>query len=204
MKPLPPIVFVRHGETDWNRAGRLQGRTEIPINEVGRAQAEQVGDHWLALHRRGLLPFGPGETPFYVSPMHRTRATAELLRRRMALPEAGYRVDARLVEIAFGQWEGLTWPEIRAREPEAAASRDADRWGFAPPGGENYAMVTSRVAEFLAGLDGPACVVAHGGVARAFLVLCGGLAPEAAAREDIGQGRILLLADGAARWLPEA
>jgi probable phosphoglycerate mutase len=67
----------------------------------------------------------------------------------MGLPPGRYRLEATLMELSFGAWEGLTWAEIRARDPAAVAARRADKWGFAPPGGESYAMLAERVRGWL-------------------------------------------------------
>jgi broad specificity phosphatase PhoE len=199
---MPRLYFMRHGETDWNRDGRLQGHTETALNRRGRQQAERVGRHLAALVATEM----PGrlETlPFYVSPMHRTRQTVEILRASAGLVPEIYQADDRLREIGFGSWEGRSWYEIKARDPISARDRNRDRWHFQPPGGESYAMVSARVAEWLATIDQDACIVAHGGVARVMMVLCGGVWIEDAVRADIWQGKILVLDNRTMAWHPE-
>lgn len=190
------LVFVRHGETDWNVSGRLQGQRDISLNPRGRDQAAAVGR---ALAKR----FGADlETrDFVASPMERARETMEILRAAASLPAKGYALDARLKELTFGTWEGMTWREVQARDPEGAARREADKWGFIPPEGESYAMLCARIAPWLEGLTRPTVAVSHGGVARALLHLVAGLDPLEASVAEITQGRALIFEPGQARWL---
>ena len=174
----PTIYFVRHGETDWNAEARLQGQRDVPLNDFGRVQAEEAG------HRlRGLVSHAE-RLDYVASPLGRTRETMERVRAAIGLPPAGYRLDERLKELTFGRWEGLTWKEVRARDPDGARGRDADKWGFAPPGGESYAMLADRVRPILGELRRDSLVVSHGGVARVLLVLLGGVP-----RHDAGVGQ---------------
>ncbi|WP_375456754.1 histidine phosphatase family protein [uncultured Methylobacterium sp.] len=197
MRTVPTIYFVRHGQTDWNAEGRLQGQRDIDLNAVGRGQAEQAADRLRALAGDGLA-----EADFVASPLVRTRRTMEILRARLDLPPAAYRTDARLKEIHFGAWEGRTWAEIRQRDPAGAGARDRDRWGYRPAGAgaESYAMLTARVAPAFAGLGATTVVVAHGGVARAMLVALGHLGIKAAPRIGIRQGGVLVLDGAGWRW----
>ena len=196
------LYFIRHGETDWNREGRLQGRTDTSLNARGRRQAASVGKHLADL----IGANGPERfagIPFYASPLLRTRQTVEILREAVGLDPAQYQPEERLREIGFGAWEGRTWPEIRSRDPIGARDRDKDRWHFVPPGGESYANVLERVQPWFETVRQDTCVVAHGGVARVMMVLCGGLIPEQALEADIWQGKVLLFEEGEMRWLPK-
>lgn len=190
----PRLLFIRHGETDWNAVGRLQGQQDIPLNNLGRRQASEAGRH---LRR---LAADPALLPWIVSPLERTRHTAELARRELGLPAQGYALDDRIKELSFGRWEGLTWREVRKSEPAQARAREADKWAFVPPGGESYAMLAERVRPWFAGLDGEAIIVSHGGVARALLHLVAKLPPSEAPSEDIWQGRVLVIEPGRHSW----
>ncbi|MFH6784478.1 MULTISPECIES: histidine phosphatase family protein [Methylobacterium] len=194
----PPIYFVRHGETDWNAEGRLQGQRDTPLNAKGRGQAAEAGERL-----RGLIGSGVGDLPYLASPMERTRHTMEGLRGALGLDPAGYALDPRLREIGFGAWEGLTWKEVRRADPARSQVRDRDRWGFCPPGegAESYAMVAERVRPLLDALDRPTVIVAHGGVARAVMVTLGAAKTEDAPHLEILQGRILVLEGGTRRWV---
>jgi probable phosphoglycerate mutase len=188
------LIFIRHGETDWNRDGRLQGQTDIPLNAKGRDQASSAG--------RLLRPLGVASFAFFASPLQRARETMLWVRAACNLrPFEAYAVDDRLKELTFGRWEGLTWPEIRAADPTAVRQRRLDTWHFVPPEGESYAMLRNRVEPWLEALRGNAVVVAHGGIARVFLVELAGMAPNAAATAAIYQGRLLVFAGRSFRWV---
>jgi broad specificity phosphatase PhoE len=195
MAAHPVLCVVRHGQTDWNAEGRLQGQQDIPINGRGRDQAAAVG--------RELLRVRPDVTGFrfVASPLGRTRETMEIMRLRLGLDAAGYAVDPRLMELTFGDWEGFTWSEVKARDPDGARARDADKWTFRPPRGESYADLTLRVRGWLDELAVPTLAVAHGGVARALLGILTGMAPAELTAKDIVQGRALIFEDGRADWI---
>ncbi len=105
MGNLPVLVFIRHGETDWNVEGRLQGRRDIPLNDTGRWQARRNGTAIMA-----AMPEAGG-FDFVASPLSRSRETMEILRAAMGLPPQGYATDDRLKELTFGAWEGFTGEE---------------------------------------------------------------------------------------------
>ncbi len=117
----------------------------------------------------------------------------EIARDAMGLPPSRYPLDPVLKELSFGAWEGLTWPEIEARDPKGVRTRNEDKWSFVPPGGESYAMLAERLRPWLDGLSGDAFVVSHGGVARALMTLIAGVPPAKAADAPIVQGRALVL-----------
>ena len=159
------LWFIRHGETDFNREGRLQGQQDTPLNPKGREQAGAVGRalRKLAGPEMAALDAAGG---FVASPLERTRSTMELARAAMGFAPTAYRLDERLKELTFGDWEGFTWSEIEARDPAAVAARMADKWDFTPPNGESYAGLARRMAPWVETVDSDLCVVAHGGVAR--------------------------------------
>ncbi|MCJ2089378.1 histidine phosphatase family protein [Methylobacterium sp. E-005] len=191
------IYFIRHGQTDWNAEGRLQGGRDTDLNAQGELQAAAVAERLAAAAGEKLAT-----ADFVASPLKRTRRTMEILRTRLGLPPEEYRTDPRLREIGFGSWEGSTWAEIRRRDPAGAAGRDRDRWHHRPPGigGENYAALVERVGPLLSALDRDTVIVAHGGVARAALVALGHLDIYAAPRIGIRQGEVLILEPDNWRW----
>ena len=188
----PPIVFVRHGETDWNVAGRLQGQTDIALNPRGRDQAASVG--------RTLRKHDLSSHAYLASPLSRAAETMRLMRGAMGLDVETFGFDDRLKEMGFGRWEGLTFPEVRERDPNGMAAREADRWSFRPPDGESYDDVTARLSALIAGLDRPMVLVSHGGVARALLALVAGGDRAKLAEMRIQQGRAIFVENGAWRW----
>lgn len=185
------IFLVRHGETDWNLAGRLQGSHDIPLNDLGREQAAETAR---VVER---LSGGARYLDFVASPLSRAAQTMAILRAELGLPPDAFRRDARLREITFGRWEGSTWPELRRRDPVSLAARDADPWNFSPPGGESYAELSTRVLEAVAELTGDAVVVTHGGVVRAMLHAFAGMPPSQAVELPVRQGAVYLIENGA-------
>lgn len=197
-KRLPTIYFVRHGETDWNAEGRLQGRRDVALNALGQRQADAAG----AMLRQTIAD--PAAVAFVSSPMARTRETMARVRGALGLEREGYAVDPRLTEIAFGKWEGQTWRDIRDREPAAYAARRANMWDYVPPGGESYADLARRIGPVIYGLTTDTVVVSHGGVARALTAMLCNTATIEAVRLDIWQGRILVITDGCYTWTEPA
>ncbi|MGO4716229.1 histidine phosphatase family protein [Bradyrhizobium sp. 2TAF24] len=193
--PGPIIYYIRHGQTAWNAAGRFQGSQDIPLNDIGRGQAVQSGRILGRLLSRDAR--AAAELPYVASPLGRARQTMELLRATLELPPETYAIDPRLREIAYGRWEGATLPEMQASDPEIFASRQIDKWGVPPPGGESYAAVTERMRDWHASLTADTVVVAHGGTARALMVALGTETPESAPEIAIEQGVVYVFADGA-------
>jgi probable phosphoglycerate mutase len=184
--------FVRHGQTAWNVEQRLQGQADTGLNALGEQQAAANGRR-LA----GLLP-DPAAFDFVASPLLRTRRTMEVMRAAIGLDPFAYRTDPRLMELHFGDWQGLTLAEVEARAPGSIAARTADKWNFCPPGekAESYAMLTERVRSWLEDLARPTVCVTHGGVIRALFVLSGVLSPAEAAERDISQDSLFRLDEG--------
>ena len=194
------IVFVRHGETDYNADGRLQGQRDIPLNGRGRAQASAIG-RALAKRMPDAIAELEAAEAFVASPLGRTRQTMELARSALNLDPFAYALEPALKELTFGEWEGLTWPQVAKRDPAGARAREADKWNFSPPGGESYAMLAERLQPWLEALDGDCFVVSHGGVARALMTLIAGVSPQAAENADIWQGKAILFEGGGMRWV---
>ncbi len=189
----PVLYYVRHGLTDWNIEGRLQGGNDIPLNDRGRAQAAQCADILRDLFARE----GRAATDFHYvsSPLVRASETMDILRKALGLPPDGYAREPRLKEIAFGDWEGLTYLDVLKRDRSVVDRREGDKWLFRPPGGETYEEVARRVGEWHATLDRDTVVTAHGGTARALVGYLGIATPEGAAHQPIEQGCVYLFAD---------
>ncbi len=159
---MPIIYLVRHGQTDWNATLRLQGQEDTPLNETGRGQARRNGQLLADLVANGQ------DFDFVASPLGRTRETMEIIRASMNLPAAGYRTDDVLMEIHFADWQGSTWDELRAKQPDEIAARFDDPWNtVAPgPGGESFAMLSARALGWLEQVESDTLVVTHGGIIR--------------------------------------
>ncbi len=147
------LIFVRHGATSWNLTGRYQGRTDTCLCAAGLLEAQGAG---AALLRAGT-------SLLLTSPLRRARATAEVISR--CLGSIPCQVDERLVELGFGEWEGLTQAEVKRRSPALLR-----QWKRAPesirfPGGERLEDGWRRMDDFLrhppwVGRADPQCVIA--------------------------------------------
>jgi probable phosphoglycerate mutase len=178
------VLLARHGETDWNVAGRWQGHTDIPLNSVGRAQAAALAERLR----------GEGIAVVAASDLSRARHTAEIVAGALGVPFA--HVDPDLREQRFGRFEGLTPDECAERYPEDWARYVVDRHA-GPPGGETRAAVLERVVRAVQGaaarLSGPALLVTHGGALRALLAAlpAGPGAPASGAPARIPNGGVV-------------
>jgi probable phosphoglycerate mutase len=187
------LYYIRHGLTDWNIEGRLQGGRDTPLNDRGRAQAVQSADILGDLLQRDER--ATDSVHYVSSPLIRASETMDIVRRTLKLPAGGYAKDARLKEIEFGEWEGLTYLEIVRRDRTVVDAREARKWGFRPPGGETYAEVARRVGEWYATLTRDTVVTAHGGTARALVGHLGIAPPDEAVHQPIEQGVVYVFAD---------
>lgn len=152
------IYLLRHGETEWNREGRLQGHLDSPLTERGRAQARAMG---------GCLRQVIGDLDGYAvvtSPLGRARETAEEVAAIIGHPQAEIAEEAALKEHGFGDWQGKRQADLPKIYPEAWRAREADKWSFQVPGGESYALVALRLKGWLARQDDSARLIAvsHG------------------------------------------
>ena len=121
------LYLVRHGETDWNRTMRIQGHSDIELNDHGVAQARRLGAR-LARWRIDRA---------IASDLVRAQETARLALGDRAIP---LELDGRLRERNFGEWEGLTREEVEARDPEGARRWREEPWTFRPPGASPWPM----------------------------------------------------------------
>ena len=151
------LVMIRHGPTDWNEQGRIQGRSDRPLSEAGRAA---VGS-W-------QVPDGLGDYDWVTSPLRRAIETAALLDH----PEA--RPVGALIEMHWGAWEGWTLELLRERDGAAMTQNEARGLDFRPSGGESPRDVQTRLRPWLARRaesGRPTVAVAHKGVIRALYAL---------------------------------
>ena len=192
---LPLLVFIRHGETDWNARAGCKGQRDIPLNDTGRAQARRNG---AAI--KAAMPEAAG-FDFVASPLSRSRETMEIVRAAMGLPAEVYATDDRLKELTFGAWEGFTGEDLRHASAELIAAREKDKWGFLPPGGESYRILSERVADWLGGILRPTFVVSHGGVGRVLRRMILDLDPIESVAMLFPQDRVLVFRDGRETWI---
>lgn len=153
---MTEVYVVRHGETDWNKQGRLQGQEDIPLNEKGRAQALACGRALEKTRFQGI----------FTSPLSRARETAEKIAQFQTCPVTE---EAGLLERDYGVLSGLTLPQ---REALAATGR--------PDGMEPWESLAQRALLALnrcadaAGEEGRALLVSHGAWINALLALLSG------------------------------
>jgi probable phosphoglycerate mutase len=189
------LYYLRHGETDWNVEGRLQGGRDIPLNARGRSQAARCGEVLRDLFSRDRI--NAADLDFICSPLGRARETMELARAELALSPKDYRIDDRLTEVTFGEWEGYTIAELRNRDPQRVAAREHDKWRFIAPGGESYEQMSWRMRDWYESLTRDAVVTAHGGTARGLMAYLGIAKPAAAPLVDIAQGVVYVFTGSA-------
>jgi broad specificity phosphatase PhoE len=189
------LYFVRHGETDWNAAQRYQGQTDIELNDKGRGQAARNGRTLTEQFGRQI------DLDFVASPLMRTVETMSIVRREMGLMPLASPTDDRLKEQHFGHWEGQVWGELPISDPVGFAARQADPWNWTPQGGENYSMVTARVAAWLAGIQRDTVVVSHGNVSRTLRGLLLDLDQSDIPKLACPQDKVLVLTKGKAAWI---
>jgi probable phosphoglycerate mutase len=130
------VYIIRHGVTDWNASGRIQGHLDPPLNAVGRAQARLVGVRLAQL----------GATALYSSDLQRAYETAQCIGQA-----TGLRVVQKIAlrEMNFGRWQGLTSQQIRDADPVVYAARRADPYDVPPPGGETWRQFYDRSIQAL-------------------------------------------------------
>jgi broad specificity phosphatase PhoE len=191
---MPVLYLMRHGETDFNVAQRLQGHYETRLNARGRQQAKEsamvLGDLFARDDRSA------GDFAYVSSPLQRARETMEIIRAALGLDPQAYAVDDRLMEISYGAWEGSTLPEIQARDPDILARRERDKWDFKPPGGESYREVAARVAAWYDTMTRDTVMTAHGGVVRVLMAKFHVLPEDEATHADILHGVVYVFSGG--------
>lgn len=149
------IYLIRHGQTDWNAQGKIQGSTDIELNETGRWQA--------ACLARGMERRPVGQ--IFSSRLKRALETAQIIG-----DSQGVKVETveGLREVDFGEWEGLTWKEIEQKYPNEYKLWWENPAGIAPPGGETREELHRRSADvvewILAHARRDLAVVLHGGI----------------------------------------
>lgn len=152
------LLLARHGETDWNRAGRWQGHADPPLNDAGRRQAEMLAEQ-LA---------DDGVAAIYASDLRRARQTADVVARRLGIAVVA---TSALREIDVGSWSGLTRSEVAERFPEGFARWQAGEIGH---DGETREQLAARVIPAVERIahahpGDTVLVVTHGGVIRTLL-----------------------------------
>lgn len=155
-----PICVIRHGPTAWTADKRLQGRTDTQLSDAGQDMV-----------RSWHVPMDIVSRIWICSPLARTQQTAEILAGKPA------RIEHRIIEMNYGEWEGLRLPDLRDELGEEMSANEARGLDFMPPGGESPREVQDRLKPWLkdVGTIGePISVVAHHGIIRAIYALATG------------------------------
>ena len=187
--------LVRHGETDWNAAGRAQGQSQVPLNAAGRAQARALAARLRPLHFSAA----------YASDLRRVTETAAPILHGRDLPLVTL---PALREKSFGAWEGMTFAEVETHYPQRFAELFTNDGSFAPPEGESDRQLLQRVAAAVDRLRethgrdrGNLLLVAHGGSLCAAIVRLLGLSAASMWRfrlDNGGLSAVTLYDDGGA------
>ena len=193
----PEIYLVRHGETVWNRQGRLQGQKDSPLTTLGLRQARQVGEIL-----RGLLGAG-ADLPLITSPLGRAWQTAVIITEVLEREPDELRHDERLKERNYGDFEGKTGEELSRDLPEAFAQFRMQDPNYQIPGGESLVQMDARIGQWLAAQPParPRVVVCHGITSQVLRGLYLDLPGEQWLEQPKTQGVVFHLKDGALETL---
>ena len=186
-----PIIYVRHGETDWNKLGLIQGSVDTDLNETGHAQAKSVAA------QLAQLDVEWADYNIVVSPQRRAQQTAEYVLN--ALGRDMDSVDPRVRELGFGIWESRPFWELKA-SPVYPADPEG-RYYWRPEGGESYEDGVARVNAWRAELTRPTLVVSHGAVGRCLMGSMAGLGPRELVMLRTPQGAYCRLEQGGISWV---
>jgi broad specificity phosphatase PhoE len=156
MGNLAHLYLIRHGETDWNRQGRWQGQSDVPLNDQGREQARQIAEKLADISFDAI----------YSSDLSRASEVARIIAQRQG-DEVPIVLDQRLREIHQGEWQGLLVQEIEARYAEGFQHRRTNPLTVAPPGGETAGQVRERALAAIHDIlavhpNGHVAIVSHG------------------------------------------
>ncbi|WP_120501366.1 histidine phosphatase family protein [Roseovarius sp. EL26] len=188
---FPELWILRHGETEWNVLGRLQGLFDSPLTECGLAQAVRQREILkAALPEQGVQAFS--------SPAKRALQTAEIA---MDGRNCHIKTDPALQEIAIGGWSGMTVADIKSANPNLEHSDDPHVWKFQAPDGERQEQMQTRLEGFLHRLEGPSVIVTHGVTSRMLRCLVLGLDISNLSQVPGGQGMVHHIQGGQAEVL---
>ena len=182
------IYLLRHGQTNYNHEGRMQGQLESVLTPLGQAQVQAMADVLLTQLD------SPNDWRILASPLARTRQSAAIVAATLGL---SVEIEPALVEVGVGAWEGQLYADLRISHADAFARPD---WYFQAPGGERFEDLSGRIDPWFTGLppepERRLIVVCHGVsgsfVRRAYL----GLTPEETVAQDMPQDAVYRLSNG--------
>ncbi|MEM6306278.1 MAG: histidine phosphatase family protein [Pseudomonadota bacterium] len=181
------LALLRHGHTPWNRAGRIQGRTDVPLDDDARAGLSRL-----------RLPPDWADAALWSSPLSRAKETAR------CITGCAPRTDAALIEMDWGEWEGQRGTDLHA-DP-ASEYRHIEDWGwdYTPPGGESPATLRARLIPWAETLTQDAVAVCHIGVMRVLMAHATGWNFSGPAPFQIKRNRLYVLHLSPGAWRAEA
>jgi probable phosphoglycerate mutase len=154
------LYLIRHGATEWNLEKRIQGRIDMPLSDAGKAALAGLS-----------IPSGLGVGRWFSSPLRRARDSARLL------GIESVEVEAALIEMSWGEWEGLILKPLRRRLGDEMRDNEARGLDFCPPGGESPRQVQDRLRPWLRGIaaeGGDTGAIVHKGIIRCVYALATG------------------------------
>ena len=170
------LALLRHGHTDWNRAGRIQGRSDIPLDDAARAELAAQA-----------LPAPWDQAALWSSPLMRAAETAELVSGRTP------QTSPALTEMNWGDWEGQKGLDLIAQPGSGYRHIEDWGWAFRPPGGESPADLRDRLLPWVAGLSGDTVAVCHIGIMRVLLAQAYGWSFDGPAPFRIKRNRLFVI-----------
>jgi probable phosphoglycerate mutase len=188
------MFVVLHGQTEWNRDGRLQGQRDSPLTDIGESQSRRA-----ARTIEELAGSEASALRLISSPLGRTLQTANILVSSLGIAPP-IETDARIAEMALGAWEGLTRDEIAARWPELVAGTTRNTSYFHAPGAETFEALAARVGDWLREHKDHArlIVVTHGIASRVLRGLYCGLSRDEMVDLDVARDAVYRLEAGVA------
>jgi probable phosphoglycerate mutase len=177
------LALLRHGHTPWNRAGRIQGRTDVDLDIDARAELAEF-----------RFPSPWDKADLWSSPLSRAAETARLVGQRAP------QTDPALMEMNWGDWEGLHGADLR--DDSASGFRDIEDWGwdYTPPNGESPAALRERLVPWAESLTQDAVAVCHIGVMRVLMAHATGWNFDGPAPFQIKRNRLFTLQIGPNGW----
>ena len=157
------LLLTRHGQTDWNIAGRYQGQSDVPLNQTGQTQAAQIAKRLSTETIHAI----------YTSDLSRAVNTAQAI---ADFHQLEIKKDTRLRELSFGDWEGMTYKEMSAHSPVLFSKWMTDSMNISTPNGETLAQLAARVKSAFDQIkddhkDQTVLVVSHSGALQSLLAV---------------------------------
>lgn len=165
------IYFVRHGQTNWNKIGKIQGALDIPLNQTGIEEANKLGK--FLFNNEEIKP-----NYLYTSPLKRAKKTAKIISSYINIP---IKIENGFKEIDLGDWDGMSWEVIKREQKEYYHQWLNDIGNVCTPNGENYFEAGRRGIDTLKKIlkdkddNSEVMIVSHSGMIKTILCLFSGV-----------------------------